>query len=84
MLQNELSEALSAPMANSNMEDDEDLMDELNELEAMELEGNMMGMETGPALSNPIHAPAVKAPVREEAKTEDAELEAMWKELEMA
>jgi hypothetical protein len=38
------------------MEDDDELMDELNELEAEEVEANMIGISTGPEIQAPVVA----------------------------
>ena len=86
MLQDEVSQALCQP--STNMMDDDELLDELDELESQDVEAQMMGLNVGPALQQPsyITAPSVPAgPVKqEESKNEDAELEAMWAELETA
>jgi len=73
-LQDEISEALTQPMGNLANMDDDDLMDELNQLEATEMEEKMLDLEMPQAAkTNPaVIAPAARAPAAV-AKKDDLE-----------
>lgn len=63
-LQEEISEALTQPMGNLMNMDDDELLDELNQLEATEMEEKMLDLEMPTAAKNPavVVAPAARAP----------------------
>ena len=72
-LQEEISDALTQPMGNLMNMDDDELMDELNQLEATEMEEKMLDMEVPQAAKTPaVVAPAVRAPAVA-AKKDDLE-----------
>ncbi len=67
-LQDEISDALTQPMGSlANMDDDE-LLDELNQLEATEMEEKMLDLELPTAAKTKpvVVAPAVRAPAKKD------------------
>ena len=74
---NEVNQAISAPIGIMNTGDDEELMNELDELEAKEYESGMLEMDA-PVVSrqqNRVVEPAQKAPVND--------LDDLYNELQM-
>jgi charged multivesicular body protein 4 len=72
-LQEEISDALTQPMGNLMNMDDDELMDELNQLEATEMEEKMLDMEVPQAAKTPaVVAPSARVPAVA-AKKDDLE-----------
>lgn len=72
-LQDEISDALTQPMGNLMNMDDDELMDELNQLEATEMEEKMLDMEVPQAAKTPaVVQPAARVPAVA-AKKDDLE-----------
>lgn len=72
-LQEEIADALTQPMGNLMNMDDDELMDELNQLEATEMEEKMLDMEVPQAAKTPaVVAPSARVPAVA-AKKDDLE-----------
>ena len=72
-LQAEISDAIAQPMGNLANMDDEELMDELNQLEAAEMEEKMLDLEVPSAAKTKpvVVAPAARAAVAKKDDLED-------------